>query len=66
MVSRASGRIAAEGSCRIVSYDFTVGKPHPMPKELVDRILQVEGVESVKDLNAILKTSDKLTGVRPR
>lgn len=58
--------MAAEGSCRIVSYDFTVGKPHPMPKELVDRVLQLEGVASVNDLKAILKTSDKLTGVRPR
>ena len=66
MVSQASGRVAAEGSCRIVSYDFTVGKPHPLPAELLNRILEVEGVESAEELKATLKTSAKLTAVRPR
>lgn len=65
MVSRNNGCAVAEGSCRIVSYDFTTATPTPLPLDLIESVLKLQGVTAAAELCPVLKSSPPLRPLRP-
>jgi acyl-CoA thioester hydrolase len=43
IVSRASGELAAEAECAMVTVDYSTGKPVPMPEDIRQAIAHLEG-----------------------
>ncbi|MEX0938441.1 MAG: thioesterase family protein [Pirellulales bacterium] len=45
LVSQSQQRLAAEGESTVVVFDYTAGKPHPVPEDLRKAISELEGKE---------------------